>query len=94
MYAIDLEKAWSKSVDHRGATTGGVGGVRTPPTFAGTPPTFLTTFSWGGPILVGPPLREIALRCDAVTVMGYITLRCCVIMITWITYLYLITTTT
>ena len=27
-------------------------GVRTPPTFAKTPPTFWTTFSWGGPCAV------------------------------------------
>jgi hypothetical protein len=39
--------------------------VRTPPTFAGTLPTFWTTFSWGVQSWWGPPLREIALRCDA-----------------------------
>ena len=76
----------------------GSGGPDPPPNFAWTPPTFWTTFFMGGPILVGSAVRG-KLRCvatlrGAVTVAGYITLRCCVIMITWLTYLYVITTTT
>ena len=65
-----------------------------PPNFAWTPPTFFM----GGPILVGSAvrgkLRCVAMLIGAVTVAGYITLRCCIIMITWLTYLYVITTTT